>query len=267
MKIVSSLCWYDELPEDLEACVTAVANCADKIIAVDGAYKRYPNAAAASPPEQANIIRSTAKKVGIECEIFVPEAPWAGQVAKRSFALNLAAKSADWIIVTDTDHILHTDRLWARGTLNTLLQNPDIDVIAVSYFTPSDASRPIEETAATNWHVNLADTRSFVPHLFRALPDLKVEKFHWWYSATKLGEKVWMWGEGGQEDGSKTLTWAYFDPAKYNVEHKCLSRDERHILENRAFCNDRVKVVELTGQEDDVPGLPDPEYNYERLTY
>jgi len=267
MKVTSALCWYDELPEDLEACIKGVANVADKILAVDGAYRRFPNAKAASPPEQADLIRKTTKMLGLECEIFVPDAPWAGQVEKRSAMMSMAAKGSDWIIVSDTDHVIRTDRLWARGTLNTLLDNPDVDVIAVSYFTPANDSRPLEVSAATNWHTSLADGRFFTPHLFRALPGIKVEKFHWWYSATKGGEKVWLWGEGGKEDGRPSLPWAYFDPAKYEVEHRCLTRDERHIIENRAFCNDRIKVVELTGQEDDVPGLPEPVYDYETLPY
>jgi hypothetical protein len=205
--------------------------------------------------------------MGMECEIFVPELPWAGQVEKRSALLGWASEGSDWVIAVDTDHVINTDRLWARGTLNTLLQNPDVDVIAVVYSTPANDSRPIEQSASTNWHTSLSGTQQYVPHLFRCLPDLKVEKFHWWYSATKAGEKVWLWGEGGQQDGNRTLPWAYFDPTKYYVEHRCLYRDERHTIENRAFCNDRIKVIEATGQEDDQPGLFPPEYDYVTLPY
>ena len=55
--------------------------------------------------------------------------------------------------------------------------------------------------------------------------------------------------------------------ARYEVEHRCLLRDERHVLANRAFCNDRKVVVEMTGQEDDQPGLPAPVYDYETMPY
>jgi hypothetical protein len=51
------------------------------------------------------------------------------------------------------------------------------------------------------------------------------------------------------------------------VEHRCLLRDDEHIRANRAFCNDRVKVVAMTGQEDDQPGLPPPIFDYDTVPY
>lgn len=268
MKLTAALCWYDEKVEDLEACVKGAANVADHFLAVDGAYRRYPNAKPSSPPEQAEAIRAACKSAGMTCEIWTPEDLWAGQVEKRSALLELAsARNPNWIALLDADHIIHTDRLWARGTLNTLVENPDIDVLAVSYLTPANDSRPIEQSAATNWHTSLSGTRTYVPHILRVLPKMRVERFHWWYSAEKLGERVWLWGEGDQADGARSLQWFYIDPERYTVEHRCLERDERHVLENRAFCNDRVKVVAATGQEDDVPGLPAPEFDYESMPY
>jgi hypothetical protein len=53
----------------------------------------------------------------------------------------------------------------------------------------------------------------------------------------------------------------------YEIEHKTLARDEKHILASRAFCNDRVRVLKWTGQEDDVPGLPQPIWDFETEPY
>ena len=54
---------------------------------------------------------------------------------------------------------------------------------------------------------------------------------------------------------------------RYVVRHTTHTRDAAHILAGRAFCNDRIRVVERTGQEDDVPGLPPPVFDYATVPY
>ena len=48
MIVTAALCWWNELPEDLERCVRGVANVADRVVALDGAYRRYPTGTARS---------------------------------------------------------------------------------------------------------------------------------------------------------------------------------------------------------------------------
>jgi len=55
--------------------------------------------------------------------------------------------------------------------------------------------------------------------------------------------------------------------APYEIEHRSLLRDELRIIRGRAFCNDREIVVKRTGQEDDVPGLPEPVWDYVTVPY
>ena len=93
---------------------------------------------------------------------------------------------------------------------------------------------------------------------FRPLEDMRVEKRHWWYSGVKDGQRIWILHTYDTELGlpGARLT------SEYWVEHRCLYRDKRRVLAGRAFCNDRVMVVETTDQEDDVPGLPAPVFDY-----
>jgi hypothetical protein len=263
VKITAALVWYDENPEDLELCVRGIAEIADRIVAVDGAYRRYPDAHIASPPEQAETIRRVAAETGLECDIYIPDRLWAGQIEKRSFILKRAWAGTDWIAIVDTDWIIHADRAAARRELE-LWYRRGVDVITVSLFTPNGDSAP-----PTNWHRRMAGTREQIQHFFRPLPGLKVETLHWWYSALKNGRKVWMWhGRRRRKNPERIpILRAYPLKARYQIEHRTLHRDEKHILAGRAFCNDRIKVVALTGQEDDVPGLPEPEFDYVTVPY
>lgn len=258
MIVTAALIWYDERLEELEACVRGMANIADRVVAVDGAYRRYPGAKAASPPEQAELIRSTAADVGMEAKIHVPRHSWAGQVEKRSFVLSMASIDTDWIAIVDTDWVIHANRKAARRELEAYREQ-DVDVISVNIVTP-----PGEADFATNWHRDVAGGME-VPHIFRPLPGLKVETRHWWYSAQKNGHKVWMW-HGPAHTRKRILPWHSFK-TKYIIEHRFRQRDERHILENRAFCNDREMVLARTGQEDDAPGLPPPSFDFDTVPY
>ena len=48
----------------------------------------------------------------------------------------------------------------------------------------------------------------------------------------------------------------------YRTEHRVLHRTTEQVKASRAFCNDRAEVVVKTGQEDDVPGLKPPVFDY-----
>lgn len=264
MIVTAALSWYDEPVDLLDACVRGLAGVADRIVAVDGAYRRYPGATPTSPHEQADAIRAAAEAVGIEHDIHVVDNLWAGQVEKRSYLLKAASVGSDWILIVDADHIVHADGPAARAELERC--GPNVDVVSVSFFTPDNKERDLIASAATNWHADMAGSRVDLAHFFRALPDMHVERFHWWYRATKNGEPVWLWYGEGLHEG-ETVLMPRKMRATYEIEHRCLLRDERHILANRAFCNDREIVVSLTGQEDDQPGLPAPVYDYETVPY
>lgn len=102
MRIVAVLSWYDEPVDWLRECVASARFC-DHLIAVDGAYSDFPGAADApsSPPEQAEALRA------LGCEVHVQQEPWAGEVSKRDYTIQLAvASGADWVFVIDADEVV-----------------------------------------------------------------------------------------------------------------------------------------------------------------
>lgn len=254
MRITAALIWYDENPEDLAACVRGVTGIADAIVAVDGAYRRYPGAKISSPSKQAAAIRTTAAEVGIPAEVHVPRRLWAGQVEKRTYALTKAAEGSDWIAVVDTDWIISADREATRAELAACR----FDVVAVPFYTPPG------EMIATGWHRKEAGRRTWQPHFFRALPGIRVEQMHYQVSAIKDGKRVWM--RHAPTRGRLVLPMHQLQ-ARYQIEHRSLFRDEAHVLAGRAFCNDRVMVLAKTGQEDHVEGLPEPVFDYVTIPY
>lgn len=254
MIVTAALCWWNERPEDLDRCVRGAGDIADRVVALDGAYERYPSATARSPRNQIAAIRDAAKAVGLECVIVQPDRLWRGQVEKRTHLLRIASEDSQWIATLDADHVITAE----RDDIRHFLKSHFGDVVSVPYVTPLDPSRPLEDSAVGKWHEDQVAERWFIPHLWRALPGLRVERFHWWYSGLKHGKRMWLWGG----DGSYPQAEIQRMRKGYQVEHRTLFRTEEQIRLSRGFLNDREKVVALTGQEDDLPVLPPPEYDF-----
>lgn len=251
--VTAALIWWNERPEDLERCVRGMATIADRLVAVDGAYARYPDATVRSPKAQENAIRRTAEKVGIDAEVIIPDELWVGQVAKRSYALAEASKDSDWVAVTDTDWVITGDRDKARAELEATAY----DVVTVPFYTP-----PGDGEIASGWHIAIRDSMVYLPHLFRSLPEMAVERYHWHFSAKKGNHHVWLWGLPSQ---GRAVLPHYKLEAPYLINHMTLSRTEKQVRASRAFINDRIMVVALTDQEDDMPELPRPEFDFDTI--
>ncbi len=260
MKITAALAFWNERPSDLIRCVQGIAQVADRIVALDGAYSRYPGADArpSSPIGQLRALRKAGEDAGLVVEIpWMHPQPWAGQVEKRAELLRLASEDSDWVVVVDTDHIIHANRAAVRAELETFRG----DVIEVPLWTPSDPKRTIAEQAPSLWHAYQTGHWQPAALIYRSLPGMTVERFHWWVSAMKDGQRVWLWGG----DDSRPHLPIRRLSAEYNVHHLCLYRTPAQIRASRGFINDREMVVRLTGQEDDRPDLPRPVFDYERL--
>ena len=263
MIVTAALSWWNEKPEDLVACVKGMAQVADRVVAVDGAYRRYPNATARSDGSQVEAIRETALANGLDPLIIQPSRTWTGEIEKRSALFALAAAHSDWVIVVDADHIISADRDDVRRDLRFA----EVDVFDVPFLTP--VSGPVEKKSATNWHKQQANVETRYPLILRALPGLSVERRHWWYVAYKDGRKVWLSG-GDTSPDDREVGYAVMHGtlrSRYTVEHRCLMRSEEQMLAARAWYNDRVIVVAKTGQEDSVPDLPEPRYDYVTVPY
>lgn len=256
MIVTASLVWWDERPEDLARCVRGVATVADRIVAVDGAYRRYPGATVRSDSAQEQAILETAAEAGIEAIVHIPTELWAGQLAKRTFALQEAAKDSDWIAVVDTDWVVSGD----RDAIRVELETTQYDVLRALLVTPASTEGPI----ATGWHQKQLGASYYHPHLIRSYPGYKVGPRHGWYSALrKKNRRVWVC-RGHQSVGVRPHTNV---ASNYRIDHMFTERSEEQILANRAFCNDRSMVVRRTHQEDDMPGLPRPVFDFETIPY
>jgi hypothetical protein len=254
MIVTGALCWWNERPEDLDACVRGLGNVADRVVALDGAYQRYPEATVHSPEDQLDAIREAARAANLDCLIVQPDRLWAGQVEKRSNLLALAGVGSNWIVTVDADHVIHANREEVRRNLRGYAG----DVLSVPYVTPTNKDRPLKDSAVGDWHILQTKEAQFIPHIWKALPGLTVERFHWWYSAFKHNQRVWLWGGDG---GRPTVDHQKYRRG-YEVEHRTMMRTEEQIRLSRAFLNDRNRVVEQTGQEDNLPSLPPPVYEY-----
>lgn len=256
MIVTAALSWWNESPEDLDACVRGLATVCDRLVAVDGGWARWPGATERSAQDQWDAIADAADAVGLEYRIAMNPAVldgesgiWAGQVAKRSFLMAEAAKDSDWICVVDADHILHGDRAAARAQLAAMPD--DVLVVNARFWTPPNAERDLRTSAATYWHAGMSGATVEFGHIIRALPGMRCQANHWVYIGERDGHEVTMlYGVVGIEGPVMA--------APYLVEHRTLFRDEAHIDANRRFCADRDLVVALTGQEDDRPELPRP---------
>jgi hypothetical protein len=258
MIVTCALAWWNETPEDLARCVRGMATVADRVVAVDGAYVRYPGATITSAPEQAEAIRATAQEVGLEAVIHIPDRLWAGQVEKRDFLMRQAAIGSDWIAGVDADFLISGNRLRVRRDLERY--GDDVDVVRVVLETPVGRGE-----YASHWHRKIEEWRSYeFHHFFRALPEIGCERVHWQFRAVKNGEPVWMLGV--PDDTRRMLPSVLLRHYhEYRVQHLTLQRSHAQVMASRAFLNDREWIMEQTGQEDDIPGLPPPKLDYENL--
>lgn len=119
MKICACLVWYDETVESLERCIQSLQGVADSVVAVDGRWKLMPGTGLYSPFLQHAVIRETAHDAGIEAIVVeAPEAALGTQVAKRDYAMNLAAEHGDFVFVIDGDEFVeHCDPVALRAAL------------------------------------------------------------------------------------------------------------------------------------------------------
>lgn len=106
VRIAAALCWYDEHPAFLGRCVASVADLADVLVTADGGWECYPGATGMSPPGQQEALRKAAESVGLMQIAIDSDRPWASQVEKRAFLMDVAGKIADWVLVIDADEYL-----------------------------------------------------------------------------------------------------------------------------------------------------------------
>jgi hypothetical protein len=186
---------------------------------------------------------TAAEDIGLPVTVILPTKVWRGQVAKRTQLYTLAADGSDWIITLDADHILHGIREAVRHELDEITQ----DACEVEFYTTVNHDRPLSDAASTEWHEELAGKSIWHRMVLRALPDMRVERYHWYVSALRDGERVWL---RDVSEGGYPVVDTHRLRAPFLIEHRCMFRRDRNILANRSFCRDRELLVAATGEED-----------------
>lgn len=107
MGVVGLLSYYDTPPSWLRATIRSCLKVGmKKLVAVDGAYKTFPEARASSGVQCHKEIERSCRQYGIELVHKVPAEPWSSEIAKRSFMFVQGEKittEEDWFFVIDDD--------------------------------------------------------------------------------------------------------------------------------------------------------------------
>ena len=244
MIVTGMLAWWDELPGELYECVKSMRVLCDRVVAADGAYEMSPGATARSPDEQGDAIRKAAADFGMDCTIIYPTEVWEGQVEKRAAILDEAVIGSDWVIAVDSDHRLVGDRDRVRAELEEFR---DVDSIIHDFYTPPPIQIGLLDRMSPHpWHTRTCGKTIEHSLLFRALPEMRIERTHYGYSGIRRGQRVavgnWRSDEYVQGRHQRLRS-------EFRVEHLCFFRDQMRLDRNRDYCKARDQFRDDYGFE------------------
>lgn len=236
MIVTAMLAWYDEDPDILYRAVHSAGVIADRIVAADGRWEFYTGQDI-SPPDQYDAIIQAAHDADLQ--VAIDHRPlWSGQVGKRNHLLAMATGS-DWVLPLDADWELKGNRTRIR----TQLEKTEADAMLVLFHTPPNGNAPLQDVAATSWHESLSNQTILEPFVMRYLPEIRIDDYHWQHSGLDTnGNRVALWGTHHPESTRAHLS-------DMTITHWCLHRDQRTILANRAYCDQRDKYAAHHGRE------------------
>jgi hypothetical protein len=239
--VTAMLAWYDEDPDMLYRAVKSAGVIADQIVAADGRWDFYPGEDANSPEEQHEAIRRAASSRGMRCFIRKtgPGYVWKGQVDKRNHLLDMAS-SSDWVLPLDADWEIKGQ----RNSIRHQLEQATADAMVVPFYTPpAQEGANLDDVASTDWHKRLEDQTVYEPLVMRYLPEIRIDDYHWLYSGLNAnGDRVALWGWHHPQSTRQDLK-------DIVINHWCLHRDQRTVLANRAYCDQRDKYAAHYGRE------------------
>lgn len=231
MRLIALLIWYDEPNAVLGQCLAGLQYAGvDHVVALDGRYELFPDEEYMSSAEQQGLVVLACRSMGMGCTLYVPPAPWPGEVEKRNHMFNVGLAEAypgDWFFVVDADIVVTT----VPGNLKDQLEATEYDVAAV---TVRDMSAAAAQRA--DWP-EYFDIRP----LFRAQPIQTVGNHH---SYTTLdGRKLW--GAMGEPEDGEPLgngheTEPCLDLRKYvEIQHRPGSRGQDRQLKQASYYGGR----------------------------
>lgn len=108
MRIVAALCWYLEPPAFLDRCVRSLEGVVDRVVALDGAWRHFPDAGTHSTLEEGLALHDAARRARLLLTLETPDEVFESQTAKRAALMALASEHGDWLLVIDGDeHVKH----------------------------------------------------------------------------------------------------------------------------------------------------------------
>jgi hypothetical protein len=205
VKVIALVSFFDERADWLSACVASLAKCVDHVVAVDGAYRLFPQAAGHSGDIQAGAIIGTAQALGLGVTYMAPSGPWMrNEVEKRNHALELTLAECepdvDWILVIDADSLVTQVPSDFKAVLEDTKENVG------SYYLTEDFEGGTGKYPAR--------------YLYRAHPSLHIRYAHFDYRREQNGQEVCLWENGGLP----------CCPTDLVVEHR---RDKRNEQRNK----------------------------------
>lgn len=245
MIVAAMLAWYREDLDLLHDCIMSLKGICDRIVAVDGGYELIPGATGSSGSDEHDAVIRSCDEAGLELDLVVPRAAWSGQVAKRDWMIKRATHGQqtppDWLFVVDADYRVHADAKQFRAELAS---NPRVDVYQTFFYEPLPDDFDLANSPH-EWHTRYAGKTIRHSLIFRAYPEPRLEKRHWYYSAVKNGVRV---GMLGCPEYPKARTRPLRTPV--TVEHRCFSRSLRTLERNRDYIIERTVYLEANGVED-----------------
>lgn len=235
MKIIATLCFYDEPPAWLAATVASCARLCNHIVAVDGAYQLFPgaNAKPTSSAMAHEVLVQAAAAAGIGLTLHVPTRPWPGnEVEKRSLMLQLAAAvgepGVDWVFTIDADEVV----TFASDLVRSDLAETDLHVATT---TTVESSPAADDTQRAAYEAGARPYR----HLMRLLPGLRVVGAHWVYMGEVDGETVCLQGVNGLHDMEPALDLTH----AVRKEHRHAWRSRKRLDDASAYYTVRDQTV------------------------
>jgi len=189
VKVIALISWYAESPTWLATTVASCARFCDHVVAVDGAFRHFPEGTASSGAEQQEAIIKTAEAAGMGVTLHVPSEVWMGNEIEKTnarfrLAEAIAEPDVDWMFVIDADSVV----VEAPPTVREDLEATPLDVATISLADWIDWHKTPElETLAQAAHMSdrtLSPLRCF----FRAIPGIWCEGTHAHWFVKEKGE-------------------------------------------------------------------------------
>lgn len=186
MRIIGTLCYFDESPTWLGATVASMARFCDHLVCLDGGYRLFPGARPSSGAPSHDAIVKTAEGAGVGLTHYVPQGIYEdNEVEKRNLAFRLALAIAepeeDWIFILDADEVVIEHPVTLREELGIT----PLDVASASMVSRVDwhANGQLEALARTGFAPSESLSRS--RRFYRAIPTLRVVGNHYTFIATR----------------------------------------------------------------------------------